>query len=183
MGNDLALAVAMTEFNENVWAPWRIEYIAELEDRRGTSDCFLCRYRDAPGKDGANHVLWRSERTLTVLNRFPYTNGHLIIAPTRHAAQPEDLAEDVLIELTFRIRDAKRAMQQVVNAQGFNIGMNLGRCAGAGLPDHVHWHIVPRWAGDTNFMAVAGGVRVIPEALQAVAERFRTVAVELGLPE
>jgi ATP adenylyltransferase len=172
----------MTEHNENVWAPWRMEYIAELERKDGDAPCFLCQYRDRPQDDRQNHVLWRSERTLTVLNRFPYTNGHLLLAPTVHCAEPEELPEDVLVELTLRIRDAKQILQRVVNAQGFNIGMNLGRCAGAGLPEHIHWHIVPRWRGDTNFMAVTGGVRVIPEALQAVDEKFRALSAKLGLP-
>jgi ATP adenylyltransferase len=172
----------MSETNENIWAPWRMEYIAELEDKAGGADCFLCRYRDNPQDDARNHVLWRSERTLTVLNRFPYTNGHLLLAPALHGAEPEDLPEDVVVELALRICDAKRVLQRAVNAQGFNIGMNLGRCAGAGLPEHVHWHIVPRWEGDTNFMAVTGQARVIPQAIQAVDERFRAISAELGLP-
>jgi ATP adenylyltransferase len=172
----------MSETYENVWAPWRMEYIAALENKDGDQDCFLCRYRDTPQEDHQNHVLWRSPQTLTMLNRFPYTNGHLLVAPTMHCGQPEDLPEEVLIELAVRIRDAKRVVQQVVNAQGFNIGMNLGRCAGAGLPGHLHWHVVPRWAGDTNFMAVTGAVRVIPQALLVVDEKFRALSVELGLP-
>ncbi len=172
----------MSETNENVWAPWRMEYIAALEGKDGDRDCFLCRCRDTPRDDGPNHVLWRSRHTLTMLNRFPYTNGHLLLAPTTHCGEPEDLPEEVLVELTLRLRDAKRVMQQVVNAQGFNIGMNLGRCAGAGLPGHLHWHIVPRWGGDTNFMAVTGAVRVIPQALQAVDEKFRALSAELSLP-
>lgn len=172
----------MSETNQNVWAPWRMEYIAELEERHGGAGCFLCRYRDRPQDDARNHVLWRTEHTLTVLNRFPYTNGHLLLAPTIHCGEPEDLPEEVLVELTLRIRDAKCVLQRIVKAQGFNIGMNLGRCAGAGLPDHLHWHLVPRWEADTNFMAVTGQVRVIPQALKVVDEKFRTLSAELGLP-
>jgi len=172
----------MSETNENVWAPWRMEYIAALEDQDGDTDCFLCRYRDTPQNDAQNRVLWRSQHTLTILNRFPYTNGHLLLAPTTHCGELEDLTDEVLAELALRVRDAKRVMQQVVSAQGFNIGMNLGRCAGAGLPEHLHWHLVPRWAGDTNFMAVTGAVRVISQALQVVDEKFRALSAELGLP-
>jgi len=172
----------MSEVNDNLWAPWRMEYIAELEDGKSDAGCFLCRYRETPQDDERNHVLWRSERTLTVLNRFPYTNGHLLVAPTVHCGEPEDLPEEALVELTLRIRDAKRVLQRAVSAKGFNIGMNLGRCAGAGLPEHLHWHLVPRWEGDTNFMAVTGRARVIPQALQAVNERFRALSAELGLP-
>jgi ATP adenylyltransferase len=159
-----------------------MEYITQLENQQDSANCFLCRYRDRPQDDRQNHVLWRSERTLTVLNRFPYTSGHLLVAPTLHCGQPEVLPEDVLVELALRTRDAKRVLERAVNAQGFNIGMNLGKCAGAGLPDHVHWHVVPRWEGDTNFMAVTGPTRVIPQALQVVDEKFRTLAADLGLP-
>ena len=171
----------MGETNDNVWAPWRMEYITGLDDERRDGGCFLCQYRDTPEDDQRNHVLWRSERTLTLLNRFPYTTGHLLLAPTAHCAEPEELSDEVLVELTLRIRDAKRVLQEALGAEGFNIGMNLGRCAGAGLPDHIHWHIVPRWSGDTNFMAVTGQVRVIPETLQAVYEKFRAAAAEAGL--
>jgi ATP adenylyltransferase len=172
----------MGETNDNVWAPWRMEYIAGLEDERECGNCFLCRYRDTPENDDQNHVLWRSERTLTLLNRFPYTTGHLLLAPTAHCGQPEELSDDVLLELTLRIRDAKRVLQRALRPQGFNIGMNLGRCAGAGLPDHIHWHVVPRWDGDTNFMAVTSNVRVIPEALREVREKFQAAAAEMELP-
>jgi len=172
----------MSEINRNVWAPWRMEYLDELERKGGAGGCFLCRYRDEPQHDAQNHVLWRSPATLTMLNRFPYTNGHLLIAPTAHCAEPEGLPEDVLTELTLRLRDAKRVLQKFLHAQGFNIGLNLGHCAGAGLPDHLHWHIVPRWHGDTNFVPVLADVRVIPQSLQAVDERFRAAAAELGLP-
>ena len=172
----------MAETNKNVWAPWRMEYIEQLGDRDGDDGCFLCRYRDNPADDRKNHVLWRSEHVLVLLNRFPYTNGHLLVAPTAHEGDLEALPDDVLIETVLRLRDAKRVLQQVLYAHGYNIGMNLGRCAGAGLPDHVHWHIVPRWNGDTNFMAVTGGVRIIPQSLDAVDARFRAAAAELGLP-
>ena len=172
----------MGETNDNVWAPWRMEYIAELGDKHGEGGCFLCRYRDAREHDERNHVLWRSERTLTLLNRFPYTNGHLLLAPTVHRGELEELPDEVLLELTLRIRDAKRVLQRALGAQGFNIGMNIGRCAGAGLPEHIHWHIVPRWSGDTNFMAVTGQASVIPEALRATSEKLRSASAEMGLP-
>ncbi len=172
----------MSETNLNVWAPWRMEYIEGLEDRDGGEGCFLCRYRDERRQDAQNHVLWRSERTLVLLNRFPYTNGHLLVAPLEHRGRLEELDHETLVEMTLRIRDALRVLQEIVHAQGFNIGMNIGRCAGAGLPDHVHWHIVPRWEGDTNFMAVTGGVRIIPQALEAVDRQFRETAQRLGLP-
>lgn len=105
-----------------------------------------------------------------------------MIAPLAHQAAPEQLSDAVLLELSRRMCDAKRVLQAALNAQGFNIGMNLGRCAGAGLPDHLHWHIVPRWSGDTNFMAIVGDVRVIPQALVRVRDLFLQHAAEIGLP-
>jgi len=169
----------MAEFHNNVWAPWRMEYIHGLEE--GVGGCFLCHYRDNPDDDSRNHVLWRTDRSLVMLNRFPYTNGHLLIAPTTHVGEPENLPDDVLCEMTLRIRDAKRVLAAALHTHGFNIGMNLGRCAGAGLPEHLHWHIVPRWNGDTNFMPVLGDVRVIPQTLQTVHETFLKTATQLGL--
>lgn len=177
----------MAEFSGNIWAPWRMAYIRGMtpgaQPDTETPGCFLCRYAAQPDRDAANLVLWRSPRTLVLLNRYPYTNGHVMIAPVDHQPDMGALPEAVLFELAQRIRDALRVLCEAVKAEGFNVGLNLGRCAGAGLPDHVHWHVVPRWAGDTNFMSSVGDVRVIPEALQDVYERFRTVASGLSLPK
>ncbi len=171
----------MKEFPDNLWAPWRMEYIQSLG--RGASDgCFLCDYRDAKEQDAANLVLWRTDDMMVVMNRFPYTNGHLLIAPLGHKADLEDLAERELAHLMGHTRDAKLLVREALGAGGFNIGINFGLCAGAGLPDHLHVHLVPRWDGDTNFMAVLGDVRVIPEALVKTYERFRATARKLGLP-
>jgi ATP adenylyltransferase len=170
----------MSEFATNIWAPWRMEYIAGLHGADDTA-CFLCQYREQPAQDAANLVLWRSAQTLVLLNRFPYNNGHLLIAPTAHESEPENLADTVQLELFRRICDAKRVLAAGLNAQGFNIGMNLGRCAGAGLPGHLHWHIVPRWNGDTNYMPVIADVRVIPQALERVRETFLATAAKLGV--
>lgn len=172
----------MSEFECNLWAPWRMEYLQSLGQPTGGEDCFLCRYAATPERDEQNHVLWRSPHTLVLLNRFPYTNGHLLIAPVLHRGSLQELPAEVLCELMLRIRDAMAVLRRVVGAQGFNVGMNLGRCAGAGLPDHVHWHIVPRWEGDTNFVAVVGSVRIIPQELQETSRAFRQAARELGLP-
>ena len=170
----------MGEFQHNLWAPWRMEYIEQLAEQ--SDGCFICRYRDNPQDDAQNHVLWRRDETLVLLNRFPYSNGHVLVAPTAHAGELEELSDAALCELTRCLRDAQRVLQAAVEAQGFNIGMNLGRCAGAGLPEHLHWHIVPRWRGDINFMPVLGDVRVIPQALEQVYARFKAEAARLGLP-
>lgn len=176
----------MDEFRENLWAPWRMEYIKSLAETSGCG-CFLCDYRDAPEEDAAHHVLWRtaerSERCgmMVVMNRFPYTNGHLLIAPLRHKPELDDFSEAELSDLMRHTRDAKRLLAKAVGAQGFNIGINFGLCAGAGLPEHLHIHLVPRWNGDTNFMAVIGDVRVIPESLDRQYATLRKLAAEMGL--
>jgi ATP adenylyltransferase len=170
----------MNDWHNNLWAPWRMEYIAGLRPERDPG-CFLCRSLQNPGDDERNYVLWRGVHTLTLLNRFPYNSGHVLVAPVLHVGQIEALGDDVLLELMQRVRDAKRVLQAALGAQGFNIGINLGHCAGAGLPDHMHVHIVPRWNGDTNFMPVLGDVTVVPQSLDAVRTLFLKHACELGL--
>ncbi len=154
---------------KNLWAPWRMKYINELGN---SSDCFFCRYFDSPQDDGDNLVLWRNESGLACLNRFPYTNGHLLIAPGAHKPDLGDLSQTEMLELMQMLAKGEQALSRALNPQGFNVGMNLGRCAGAGLPGHLHFHIVPRWQGDTNFMAITGEVRVIPQDL---AESYRAI--------
>jgi len=170
-----------TERSRNIWAPWRMEYINGLHE--GADDgCFLCRYRDRAEDDRENLVLWRGRRSFAVLNRFPYTGGHSMVAPFDHVADLDDLSGETMLELMRMLRDLRRLLAHVVRAQGFNVGMNIGRCAGAGLPDHLHIHIVPRWAGDTNFMAVLGAARVIPQTLQDLFSQLRQASERLELP-
>lgn len=170
-----------TERQRNLWAPWRMEYIRELAD--GHDDCFLCRYRQNPAEDVRQLVLWRRPLTMTVMNRFPYTTGHLMVAPLEHKGQLAELDEPVLTELMTSLRDAQTLLGRVVRPDGFNVGINFGRCAGAGLPGHLHLHIVPRWEGDTNFMAVLGDVRVIPRSLDELYAALRTASRELGFAD
>ena len=169
-----------TERNRNIWAPWRIEYINELSDEG--NGCFLCRYRDQPQKDAENLVLWRGQRCLAVLNRFPYTGGHSMVAPLAHVGGLGDLDAPAMLEMMCMLRDLQSALERTVHAQGFNVGINIGRCAGAGLPGHLHVHIVPRWNGDTNFMAVLGGARVIPQSLDLLYAALKKASAELHLP-
>ena len=165
----------------NLWAPWRIEYIRSLGG--GEGGCFLCRHRDAPAQDAENFVLWRGRRSFAMLNRYPYTGGHALIAPFAHVADLEALAPDVVLEMFALTRDTKRVLAEAAGAQGFNVGLNLGRCAGAGLPGHLHVHVVPRWEGDTNFVSVQGDVRVIPQSLAALRTELLRTGEALGLPE
>jgi len=156
--------------DNNLWAPWRIQYIQSLgPDTPADTDprCFLCDCAAADNDEDRRRqlVLLHDERGIVLLNRYPYTNGHLLVAPPAHVCDLGDLDpthRHGMIDLAdFGCRLLKRAM----NAQGFNVGVNLGRCAGAGVPGHVHLHVVPRWAGDVNYMDTLGGVRVIPQAL------------------
>lgn len=171
----------MAEFSKNVWAPWRMQYIRSLGDEMKEDGCFLCRYWEDPDNDAANHVIWRSETAFVVMNRFPYTNGHLLVAHHGHKGQLTDLAVDELAEMSRLIQSGTRILQETVRPQGFNVGFNIGRCAGAGLPDHLHAHIVPRWDGDTNFMPILGDVRVVPDALDTLYAQLVEVAKSIGL--
>lgn len=164
----------------NLWAPWRMAYIDSLSDLR--DGCFLCDYWFEPERDVENYVLWRGESTLTLLNRFPYSGGHVLVAPSRHVESLEELSDTELHEVMEHLRDAKLVLQRSVGAQGFNVGFNLGHCAGAGLPGHLHGHLVPRWGGDTNYMTVIGDAKVMPIALERIAQGFRDVAAEMSLP-
>ena len=160
---------------EQLWAPWRLAY---LTANRHTGDaaegCFLCQYRDQPAKDAEQLVVARGERVLLVLNRFPYNNGHLLVAPLAHKGGLAELDDAELLECQHWLQRMTAIYQKVLTPDGFNIGLNLGRVAGAGLPGHLHWHLVPRWNGDTNFMPVLSDVRVISQSLEALYGLLRS---------
>jgi ATP adenylyltransferase len=167
--------------SKNLWAPWRIDYVQGLNDDE-PCDCFICHYLDRPDEDDKNMVLWRSEHGVVLLNRYPYNNGHLMIAPVRHISDIDDANEAELLELIKLVREAKKALTLVLKPHGFNIGINLGRCAGAGLPGHVHIHIVPRWDGDTSFMSVCSDTDVISQSMKELLDQLRKVSIEHNLP-
>ena len=144
-----------------LWAPWRVEYIHSGKQR----ECFLCRVF-SENADRENLLLFRGQTCAVIMNRFPYNSGHLMVAPYRHIANLADFTLDENLEMAALTARAVAVLRKVMAPQGFNIGINLGDAAGAGLKDHLHQHIVPRWIGDTNFMPVLGGPRVIPEALK-----------------
>jgi ATP adenylyltransferase len=155
-------------------APWRIEYIRTL-DKAPPGSCFLCDASEAldEAQQRQRLVLWQSEHSVVLVNRFPYTNGHLLIAPRNHKAELEELGEPELLDMQKQTALAIQLLRRAVSAQGFNVGMNLGRCAGAGVPGHIHQHVVPRWSGDTNFMSVVGDVRVVPQAIDQLYQELR----------
>ena len=152
---------------EPLWAPWRLEYVQGGGDAEG---CIFCA---AAAGEGRDLVVRRGERAYAVMNLYPYSNGHLMVAPYRHLAGPGDLDEVERAELWRLLDEAVRALTAAMSPDGFNAGINLGRVAGAGVEGHLHLHVVPRWNGDTNFMPVLADVRVIPEALVESARRLR----------
>ena len=155
--------------HQQIWAPWRLAYIANAEERKKPG-CFLCHYRDDPESDVQNYVLFRSRSVFAVLNRFPYNNGHLLVSPLAHKAALVELTEEELIDGMRLVRSLTSILTKCIHPEGFNVGLNLGTAAGAGVPGHMHWHIVPRWNGDTNFMPILGDANVIPQSLEALHE-------------
>lgn len=164
---------------KNLWAPWRMEYIRSLNKPDG---CFLCDYVQNPQGDSDNLVLWRAQRSFVVFNRYPYNNGHMLICPNRHIADLSEAGQEEMVELMKLVRETQKVLTAAIHPHGFNIGMNFGRCAGAGLPGHLHVHIVPRWNGDTNYMAVCGGTDVISQSLRDLYDQLRRISDEQKLP-
>ncbi len=168
--------------HEQLWAPWRMAYLAQLDPSEKPSDtpaaCFLCDAAALTDDDAGRGVLARTPHSVLLLNRYPYTNGHLLVAPKRHIPDLASLTAEERADAMELVARAQSLLQEVMHPQGMNIGINLGRCAGAGLPGHVHVHLVPRWNGDTNFLPLFGNVRVIPQALeqtyQWLAEAVKT---------
>lgn len=164
-------------------APWRMDYIRSLQAQPpGGGECFVCAAAGAAGPDAMRKllVLWTTEHSIVLMNKFPYTNGHLLIAPRVHKAELEDLSPPELLDLQAQTTESIRLLKAAMSPQGFNIGINLGRCAGAGLPGHLHQHVVPRWNGDVNFMSVVGEVRIVPQALSLLYDELVKRRLEAG---
>jgi len=161
---------------ESLWAPWRVEYF-QAEHRTGWD--FLTEAAQT-GDDPAHLVVTRRKSSFLIMNKYPYSAGHLMAVPYRKTDRMADLTGDEVLELWDLSIHAQRLLEKAVLAQGFNLGWNLGRAAGAGVEGHIHIHIVPRWAGDSNFIATIGGTRIIPEALQPLYERLVAVQQELS---
>jgi ATP adenylyltransferase len=155
---------------EHLWAPWRLSYVKAARPVEA-EPCFLCSGL-AGDDDRRNLIALRTPLSAVVLNRFPYNNGHLLIAPRAHKAGLDDLDAEELMDCMETVRKAVRTLDELMHPDGYNIGLNLGRAAGAGLPGHLHWHVVPRWNGDTNFMPVLAEAKVIVQALDALYEQL-----------
>lgn len=163
---------------QRLWAPWRMTYISDI-DAEKKEGCFFCNAWKELGRERENLVLGRGAGVFVMMNRFPYVNGHLLIAPARHIGDMEEATAEEGAELWRLAVLAKKALGKVLAPQGFNVGINQGRVAGAGVADHLHLHIVPRWSGDVNFMPVFADVRVIPQALEETRDRLAPAVEEL----
>jgi len=150
---------------KTMWAPWRMEYILSEKDE----GCIFCRALS----DQDNLTLYKGKVTMVVMNKYPYINGHLLVAPTRHLSFLEQLSKNEMGDLLETVEKSVGILKKVMNPDGFNVGLNLGKVAGAGVEEHLHFHIVPRWFGDTNALTVFADVRVIPEHLQATCNNLK----------
>ncbi|MCK9266037.1 HIT domain-containing protein [bacterium] len=152
-----------------VWAPWRIDYITAPKEE----GCFLCRYLEEETKDKENFLLYRGKSMFITLNLYPYNNGHILIAPNRHIKDFEELTSEEESESMQLIKKTIKILKKVLKAESFNLGVNIGKPAGAGLDSHIHFHIVPRWIGDTNFMPVVADTKVISQSLKELYNQLK----------
>jgi len=155
---------------KRLWAPWRMTYINGIPKSTG---CFLCEAARDPAGDLKNLVVWRSGKVFCIMNRFPYNNGHLMVAPLGHGGELAGLSVDERASLVEGLARSQALLEKVMKPDGFNMGLNVGKTAGAGVTDHLHVHIVPRWDGDTNFMPVLADTKVMPEALSDLYAKLK----------
>ena len=162
---------------KKLWAPWRMEYIQD-SIIPGDNECIFCIGNNS-ANDRERLILHRGETTFVMMNKYPYNNGHLLVAPYRHIADFNGLTDEEFLEIQQLLGVCIQAMKGCMHPHGFNIGMNLGQVAGAGVEDHIHYHILPRWSGDTNFLPVFGEVKVISESLEATYDKLKEQLVKL----
>ena len=156
---------------ERLWSPWRMEYIESARDVE-SGGCVFCDLLEG-GEEAASRVLERTELAFVALAKYPYNPGHLLVLPVRHVDDPERMTDEESSAVARLLRRSLRVLREASDPHGFNVGLNLGRVAGAGIPEHLHWHVVPRWRGDTNFMPVVGQTRVLPELLDETFAKLR----------
>jgi len=159
-----------------LWAPWRIEYIKQPKQ----PGCIFCT-KPAENQDGKNLIIYRDKTSYVIMNFYPYNNGHLMVVPYRHTADLSELNRDEKLEMMKLLALCKEALKKTMSPHGFNIGMNLGEVAGAGVKDHLHFHIVPRWNGDTSFMPICGHTKVVSEGLTETWEQLKTAFNKMGV--
>ena len=159
----------MKNTKKPLWAPWRLEYILEEKDNK----CFLCNKEEHSDSESDFLVVYRGKYSFVILNAYPYSSGHLMVAPYLHIGDISELDKKILHEIMDLCVESKNVLTKLMSPDAFNIGFNLGSAAGAGLEEHLHLHIVPRWSGDTNFMPVISDTRIIPQSLQETAEEIK----------
>ena len=164
---------------QQLWAPWRLSYVTAAKPPAEADPCFICRGL-AADDDRQNLIVLRTPLSVVLLNRFPYNNGHLLICPRAHKGRLDDLGPDELLETMETLRRMVRVLDATMRPDGYNVGLNLGASAGAGLPGHLHWHVVPRWNGDTNFMPVLADVKVMVQSLDALHGLLREYLKNIG---
>ena len=157
---------------DRLWSPWRAKYIASGVDSQAEG-CVFCRIAADPEGDEKNFVLYRGQHAFVVLNLYPYISGHLMVVPYLHTSEFDSVAKEITDELMDLAKRSQTALREVYSPAGFNLGMNLGAAAGAGITDHMHIHLLPRWSGDTNFMTTVGETRVLPENLETTYSKLR----------
>ncbi|MEM1947448.1 MAG: HIT domain-containing protein [Candidatus Caldarchaeum sp.] len=160
---------------DRLWAPWRMAYIKESKKEQ---DCVFC-LAASTEKDSDRYVVYRGSHVFIIMNLYPYNNGHVMVTPFRHIGSVEEMSDEEMLETMRLIRLAVKAISSVMKPDGFNIGANVGKSAGAGIEDHVHFHIVPRWRGDTNFMTIISDTRVLPETIDETYKRLVAAIAEL----
>jgi ATP adenylyltransferase len=156
---------------EQLWAPWRLAYIARDSPSKSVDECFICQGL-ADANDRENYVVLRAAHAVVLLNKYPYNNGHLLVAPQVHKGRLDQLTPEEALDVHQNLARMVRVLEKIMKPDGFNIGANLGKAAGAGLPGHLHWHIVPRYYGDTNFMPVVADTKVIGQALDVLHQQL-----------
>jgi len=161
---------------ERLWAPWRMAYIKSAKDEEG---CIFCA-KHRGNRDSENMILKRGKLTFILMNLYPYNNGHVMVSPYRHVPSLVDLTDEESLELMQFIALAMKAIRDALNPEGFNVGANIGSVSGAGIADHIHIHVVPRWKGDTNFMTVISNTKVMPETLEETYKKLLTAISKLG---
>ena len=157
---------------QRLWSPWRSQYIASGVDSYGKG-CVFCSIAADPDNDTSHFVLHRSKHAFVLLNLYPYITGHLMVVPYLHTSEFDSVPKEITDEMMDLAKRAQTALREVYSPSGFNLGMNLGAAAGAGIADHIHIHVLPRWSGDTNFMTTVGDSRVIPEALEVTYQKLK----------
>ena len=163
----------------HLWTPWRMEYIGDKRKGEYLDNCIFCKLCSQPAADDSDIIIARSSHMFALLNRYPYTYGHAMIVPFEHVSSPEDLPTAALTDLMVMTNRVMRVLREIADPPAFNIGANIGAAAGAGIASHYHFHVVPRWPGDANFMVAVGNTQTVPDTLANIQARMRAAWIEL----